>query len=188
MQKYYYWPGIKHDCSKHVHSCKPCQTTNLKPHKLMNLSMPISRTPMETICMDLIGPLPETSSGNKFALTAICLLTNYVFMIPIPNKMAQQVIHAYLKHIYAQFGGSWYILTDRGTEFTAQLVHQLATELGFTKIFTSPYIPTGNSIIERAHQFLRHSISKIIHEKQIEWDTACHIVAMAFNVFPTRID
>ena len=154
----------------------------------MNLSMSISRTPMETICMDLIGPLPETSSGNKFALTAICLLTNYMFMIPIPNKMAQQVIHAYLKHIYAQFGGSRYILTDWGTEFTAQLVHQLATELGFTKIFTSPYTPTGNSIIERAHQFLKHSISKIIHEKQIEWDTVCHIAAMAFNVFPTRID
>ena len=154
----------------------------------MNLSMPISRTPMETICMDLIGPLPETSSGNKFALTAICLLTNYVFMIPILNKMAQHVIHAYLKHIYAQSGGSQYILTDRGTEFTAQLVHQLATELGFTKIFTSSYTPTGNSVIERAHQFLKHSISKIIHEKQIEWDTVCHIAAMAFNVFPTRID
>ena len=76
--------------------------TNLKPHKLMNLSMPISRTPMETICMDLIGPLPETSSGNKFALTAICLLTNYVFMIPIPNKMAQQVIHAHLCPIWGQ--------------------------------------------------------------------------------------
>ena len=49
------------------------------------------------------------------------------------------------------------------------------------------YTPTGNSIIERAHQFLKHSI-KIINEKQVEWDTVCHIAAMAFNVFPTRID
>ena len=150
--------------------------------------MPISRIPMETICMDLIGPLPETSSGNKFALTAICLLTNYVFMVPIPNKTTQQVIQAYLKHIYAQFGGSRYILTDRGSEFTSQMMHQLASELGFVKIFSSPYTPTGNSIIERAHQFLKHSISKIINDKQVEWDTVCHIAAMAFNIFPTRID
>ena len=130
--------------------------------------MPISRRPMETICMDLIGPLPETSTGNKFTLTAICLLTNYVFMAPIPNKTTQQVIQAHLKHIYAQFGGSRDILTDRGSEFTSQMIHQLASKLGFVKIFTSPYSPTGNSIIERAHQYLKHSISKIINDKQVE--------------------
>ena len=68
--------------------------------------MPISRIPMGTICVDLIRPLPETSVGNKFTLTAICLLTNYMFMVPIPNKSTQQVIQAYLKHIDTQFGGS----------------------------------------------------------------------------------
>ena len=155
MQKYYYWPGIKCDCSKHVQSCKAYQTTKLKPHKLTYLSMPISRIPMETICMDLIGPLPETSLGNKFTLTAICLLTNYVFMVPIPDKSTQQVIHAYLKHVHAQFGGSRYILTDRGSEFTSQMMHQLASKLGFMKVFTSPYTPPDNSVIERAHQFLK---------------------------------
>ena len=143
---------------------------------------------MEMICMDLIGLLLETSRGNKFALTVICLLTNYVFMIPIPNKSTQQVIQAYLKHICAQFSGNRYILTDRGSEFTSQLIHQLASELGFVKIFTSSYTPMGNSIIERAHQFLKHLISKIINDKQVEWDTGCHIAAVAFNVFPTRTD
>ena len=138
MRKYCYWPGIKQDCSKYVQSCKTCQMVNLKSHRLTNLSMPISRIPMETICMDLIGPLPETSSGNKFALTAICLLTNYVFMVPMPNKTTQQVIQAYFKHIYLQFGGSRCILMNRGSEFTSQMMQQLTSELGFVKIFTSP--------------------------------------------------
>ena len=69
MRKYYYWPGIKQDCSKYVQSCKTCQMVDLISHRLTNLSMPISRIPMETICVDLIGPLPETSVGNKFALS-----------------------------------------------------------------------------------------------------------------------
>ena len=86
MQKYYYWPGIKRYCGKHVQSCKACKAVNLKPHRLTDLSMPISRVPMETICMDLFGPLPETNLGNNFALTAICLLTNYMLMIPIPTS------------------------------------------------------------------------------------------------------
>ena len=82
MQKCYYWPGIKQDCSKYVQSC------NQKSHRLTNLSMRISRIPMETICMDLIGPLPETSSVNKFALTAnspiMCLWCPY--QIKLHNK------------------------------------------------------------------------------------------------------
>ena len=72
-------------------------------------------------------------------------------MVPIPNKTTQQVIQAYLKHIYAQFDGSRYILMDKGSEVTSQMMQQLASKLGFVKIFTSPYTSTGNSIIERAH-------------------------------------
>ena len=68
------------------------------------------------------------------------------------------------------------------------MIYQLASELGFTKVFTSPHTPTGNSIIKRAHHFLKCSISKIINEKQVEWDMVCHIATMAFNVFPPRID
>ena len=71
-------------------------------------------------------------------------------------------------------------------------MHQLTSELGFTKVFTSPYTPTCNSVIERTHQFQKRSISKIINdiinEKQVEWDMVCHIATMAFNVFPPRID
>ena len=43
MQKYYCWPSMERYCSKHVQSCKACQTVNLKPHRLTDLSMPISR-------------------------------------------------------------------------------------------------------------------------------------------------
>ena len=43
-------------------------------------------------------------------------------MVPIPSKTTQQVIQAYLKKRYAQFGGNRYILTDRGSEFTSQMM------------------------------------------------------------------
>ena len=55
---------------------------------------------------------------------------------------------------------------------------------GFTKICTSPYIPTGNSIIEHTQSFLKASIRKCICNHQVDWDETVHIATMAYNVFP----
>ena len=68
--------------------------------------------------MDLIGEFhPASSKGNRYALTAICMLTGFTFCIPLKNKTAEEVVKAYLNHICCVFGPSKKILTDNGTEF-----------------------------------------------------------------------
>ena len=42
------------------------------------------------------------------------------FMVPMRTKTTEDVINAYLKHVYSTFGGSKYILSDRGGEFTSK--------------------------------------------------------------------
>ena len=50
--------------------------------------------------MDLIGEFhPESSKGNRFALTAVCMLTGFTFCIPLKNKRAENIIKAYIDHI-----------------------------------------------------------------------------------------
>ena len=60
----------------------------------------------------------------------------------------------------------------------------MAKELGFIKVYTSPYNPTGNSIIEWMHSFLKASIRKLICNHQIDWDETVRIVTMDYNIFP----
>ena len=51
--------------------------------------------PMEIICIDLIGEFyPPSSKGNRYALTAVCMLTGFTFCIPIKNKTAQEVFYS----------------------------------------------------------------------------------------------
>ena len=48
--------------------------------------------PMEFICMDLIGEFhPPSCKGNRYALTAVCMLTGYTFCIPIKNRSAEEI-------------------------------------------------------------------------------------------------
>ena len=54
--------------------------------------------------MDLIGEFhPASSKGNRFALTAICMLTGFTFCIPLKSKHAEDVIRAYIDHICCTF-------------------------------------------------------------------------------------
>ena len=70
--------------------------------------------------MDLIGEFhPASSKGNRYSLTAICMLTGFTFCIPLKSKKANDVVTAYLNHICCVFHKipSKKILTDNGTEF-----------------------------------------------------------------------
>ena len=81
--------------------------------------------------MDLIGEFhPPTSKGKKYALTVICMLTGYVFCIPLKTKTAEEVLQHTLITCMPKFGGSIKILSDNGTEFKNKIFEQVAKELG----------------------------------------------------------
>ena len=105
--------------------------------------------PMEFICINLIGEFhPSSSKGNRYALTAVCMLTDYTFCIPIKNKLAEEVITVWRNHISFPFGVCRKLLSDNGTEFKNDLFTQVAEQLGVErKIYTPPYRLQSNGHI-----------------------------------------
>ena len=116
---------------------------------------------MTYITMDLLGEYSEMSQGHHYALTVIFMLTLFVEVIPIDNKKTDTVIKTYIKYVYTDKGGSKFILTDRGSEFSSEAMSYIADQLGYTKVYTSPSSPKSNSIIERCHSCHKNSIRKM---------------------------
>ena len=137
--------------------------------------------------MDLIGEFyPPSKSGHKYALTVICMLTGYVFCIPLKTKQASEVVQAYIDNVYAKFGGSLKILSDNGTEFKNRLFEQVANELGVKyKNYTATYRPSSNGRIEGFHNFLKACISKHI-SPQLEWTSVVPLACAAYNFLPNK--
>ena len=78
------------------------------PHTLYHpqLHLKIPKVPFACIAIDTIGELPTTSSGNKYTLTCIDLLTSYVIAVPIPDKTDESIVEAYLSGILSRAGAS----------------------------------------------------------------------------------
>ena len=64
-----------------------------------------------------------------------CMLMSFVEVIPIEDKKTDTVIKAYIKYTYADKGGSKFILTDRGGEFSSEAMSYIAEQLGFISLY-----------------------------------------------------
>ena len=141
---------------------------------------------MEFIAMDLIGEFhPASSKGNRYALTAICMLTGFTFCIPLKSKHAEDVIKAHIYHICCPFGPSRKILTDNGTEFKNKLWTDVFDKLKTEQKFTPIYSPQCNGRKEGFHKFLKATIAKEL-ENRVEWDDLVWKATAAYNFFPTE--
>ena len=116
--------------------------------------------------MDLIGEFhPASSKGNRYALTAICMLTGFTFCIPIQSKHTEDIVKAYLNHICCIFSPSRKILTDNGIEFKNKLWTEVFRRLNIEQKVTPIYSPQCNGRIEGFHKFLKATIGKQLQKQ-----------------------
>ena len=183
----YHWKGMKPAIQKHCTRCITCAKHNVKVQQLKNEHFKAPPQPMEFIAMDLIGEFhPPSSKGNRYALTAVCMLTGFTFCIPIKSKKAEDVVKAYKDNICCVFGPSKRILTDNGTEFKNKMWTEVFKKLR-TEHRTSPiYSPQCNGRIEGFHKFLKATIGKQLH-RGLELDDLVAKATSAYNFFPHRV-
>ena len=186
LRNRYHWKGMKKSVHQHCSRCQVYAKHNIKTQQLKNEHFSSPPQPMEFIAMDLIGEFhPASSKGNRYALTAVCMLTGFTFCIPLKSKCAEDVIRAYIDHICCTFGPSRKILTDNGTEFKNKLWTEVFKKLKIEQKLTPVYSPQCNGRIEGFHKFLKVTIAKQL-ETRVKWDDLVWNATAAYNFFPTE--
>ncbi len=69
MRRTYYWPYMSMDAYQTVRECVSCQLNRIKERKHTNFCKLFPAvSPLEFICIDILGPLPKTRKGNTYLL------------------------------------------------------------------------------------------------------------------------
>ena len=186
LKTLYYWKGMKRHIQLYCRRCRTCARHNIQTQEFHKEHFSAPPQPMEFIAMDLIGEFhPASSKGNRYALTAICMLTGFTFCIPLKSKTAKDVVKAYLNHICCVFGPSKKILTDNGKEFKNKMWDEVFKRLKMELRVTPIYSPQCNGRIEGFHKFLKACIGKQI-QQGLKWDDLVWKATAAYNFFPTE--
>lgn len=109
----------------------------------------------ERICLDIVGPLPQTSLGNQFILTMQDELTRYALAVALSATDAHTVAQAFVECFVCVYGIPKSILTDCGTNFLSDVFKQMCKLLDIEKSQTTPFHPQTNGFLERSHKTLK---------------------------------
>jgi transposase InsO family protein len=172
INREFFWPAMKADIKRHVLSCHLCQMSLGKQgvSRAPLGHLPIVNVPGRMISVDIVGPIePRSSRGNRYILTIICQSTRFADAIALKGISAEEVADALFEY-YCRMGIPERIHTDRGSQFTSELMAQINKILLITHTMSSPYHAEGNSCVERFNGSLKATLKKLIVEQPKQWD------------------
>lgn len=156
-----YWPGMWNDVKQWVNRCVKCQqlkSDNQRPAGKMQHITVIH--PNEMLGVDIMGPLPCSSSQNEYLLVFIDYFTRWVEMFPIRN---QTVAAIFRKEILTRWGVPDFLLSDRGTQFVSSVFKEVCEKWSVTpKLTTACHCQTN--MTERVNRTLKYMIAAYLDE------------------------
>ena len=114
--------------------------------------------PFQQLNIDFKGPLPTSTSGNKYILTLVDEYSRFPFAFPCRNMESKTVIKCF-NQLFAIFGMPGFIHNDRAPDFLSDEVKQYLHSKGIATSKTSRYNPRGNGQCERYNGIIWRSIN-----------------------------
>lgn len=178
----YYWPSLRRDVETHCKVCDTCQKNKPMNRKnVASLNPIVSRQPFERVGVDCVGPLTRTIRGNRHIVVFVDYFTKFVEAYATPDITAETISKLFVEQIVCRHGSPAILQSDRGTDFTAKLTHEISRLMNTKLVHTSPYHPMGNGEVERTNQTLATRIRMYVQEGHGEWDNQVPFATFAIN-------
>ena len=135
----------------------------------------------ETVHLDIQGPLPITTNGHRFNISAEDALTRFTVVRPLRTQSAKEIAR-FLYYDYVPFcGPPIRYITDQGANISGDVAHEVAAFFGSHMDRTTPYHPECNGKKERHNQAIAGMLRKLVNDFQNDWDEYLPLVQFAYN-------
>ncbi len=165
LKERYYWPKMKNDIKSYIQTCDQCQRRGKTTDENELHSIKI-KEPFYQWGIDIVGPLTETSRGNKYIVVAIDYFTKYPEARVLSNTNAKSVANFIYEDIICRHGCPRKIISDRGTHFNNQVIEKLLERFKIRHNLSTPYHPKTNRLVERFNKTLYESLAKLNEERE----------------------
>ena len=179
----YWWPALRKDIQEWLRTCAACQLNSTKSKAHQDVMHPLNiPKAFDRWHLDFVGKLKETESGNKWLLTAVDYLTNWPIARAVPVASQEAVADFIYEEIVMRFGCPSEIITDRGANFTSDLVKAYTKRVGINHKLTSAFHPRTNSKVERYNGIIKQMLRKYVNGAIHIWDQFVNAALWASHV------
>ncbi|UYV62531.1 hypothetical protein LAZ67_2000954, partial [Cordylochernes scorpioides] len=179
----YFWPSMLKDVSEFVKTCHLCQSrkgSNQLPSGLLQ-PIPPANFPFERIGIDFVGPLPSTKNRKKWIIVLTDYYTRYAETRAVSEATVKEVSKFLVEDIFLRHGAPQYLISDRGSQFTSNLMKEVMKTCKIKHCFTTSYHPQTNGLTERLNRTLINMLSMYVNTDQKNWDEILPFITHAYN-------
>ena len=85
------------------------------------------------VATDILGPLPESASGNSYIIVVADYFTRYTEAYPIPNQEATTVARKLVDEFFLRFSLPDQLHPDQGRNFKSAIIGEVCKLFGVQK-------------------------------------------------------
>lgn len=138
----FYWPGYHYNVRDWCKTCVSCaQRKTTAPKNRTPLQSVKVGSPLQLVAVDIVGPFPESPTGNSYILVACDYFTRWAEAYAIPNQEATTVARLLTQEFFFRFSPPEQLHSDQGKQFESTLISEVCKLLGISKSRTTPYHP-----------------------------------------------
>ena len=165
----FFWLEHRVDVKEWCRRCYTCSTARKSPKEKGRGPLRIYNVgaPFERVALGIIGPLPKSSNGNKYALVVVDYFSKWLEVIPLPNQRATTIAAALPREVVSRHGISLELHSDRSFE---SAVFKFMQFLRIKKTRTTSLHSQSDGLVERMIRTLLQYLSLYITENQKDWD------------------
>jgi len=116
----------------------------------------------------IIGPISPPSEEYRYILTMIDMCTRLPEAVPLKDISASTVAEALLE-IFRRVGLPYKVHSDRGSQFTSEMIREVYRLLDVKQSTTTPYHAMGNGVIENFNKTIKNLLKTVAAEKPKDW-------------------
>jgi hypothetical protein len=134
--------------------------------------------------MGYVGPVPQSSSGNKYFIALTDLLYRFVVIKVVPDKSSITAAEFLLYDAILVYETQYEIFTDNGRHLTSCLYQAVLQLTGCCHVKITPCNPQANGECERYNVTLVPNIFALSSGERSDWDEK--LLPTTFNYNVTR--
>jgi transposase InsO family protein len=183
VSRNYWWPQMSRYIGRYVSTCDLCLRTKAQRHHPIGElhPLPIPNAPWDTISVDFIVELPE-SSGHDAIMVVVDSVTKRAHFAPtLTTITAAGTSRLFVNHIWRHHGLARRIVSDRGPQFVAEFTRELYRILGIKLAATTAYHPQGDGQTERVNQELEQYLRLFVNQRQDDWAELLPLAEFQYN-------
>ena len=164
LREHFWWLGMIKQMQQSIKSCTHHLQHEGKSPKVP-LHLIVTTTPLDLLHVDFTSIEMTMELNNLPRVTNILMFqdhfTKHVLAYVTPDQTVKTITKFLYQGFVLIFGALARFLSDWGATFMSSIIAEMCEILSMKKLWTTPYHPQTNGLVERSHQTIIRMIGKL---------------------------